>query len=350
MSLAEIPPDPFSAHVQFLVRWDDFPWAALRVAGFALLGLLALLVVAYLPPTRSAVARWAEGRASQALDARVHIGSLSYDLARLRVTARDVRISEDRHDAPAWFEADEVSVDVPWSVLRGRLRFQAIELTRPRLNLHALETWLDARPKRDGKRIDRLDVERVVIRELAIAGYPDSAPFSIDIGQFSTESTSAAGRFTAPVQARGGSLRLGPYVTGLESIGGTVHYDGQRIVVEPAPRAHGLAGDSRPPGTSVCWARRLSWNLEVTLDGDVGPVLASWPEVPAAAREGPRHGPGDRPARHRPTGRPAGRGRTTRPRRRRGARGQGRHANLWRRRGGGGGVLRRRLAGTSKAG
>jgi outer membrane protein assembly factor BamA/autotransporter translocation and assembly factor TamB len=260
------------------------PRLALRAAGIALLALLAVLLVLHLPPTRRAVASWAADRASRALDARVTIGDLSYNLPRLRVHARDVRLAPTAPGASPWFEAPEVLVDLPWGAIGTKLRFEAIELTRPRLDLEALETWLDARPKRDGRRLGRLDIDRLAIRELSLAGYGASAPFSVEIDRFSTEGASVGGTFTAPLEARGGTLRIGPYRTALRSIDGTMGFDGQQLALRQlrvltADHEVEATGEVGLLGPSPAWA------LDVELSGEVGPVIAAWPDVPAARGE-----------------------------------------------------------------
>ena len=254
----------------------------LRFAGVALLVLLALLAAAHLAPVRRAVATWAEGRAGRALHARVQIGDLSYNVFLLRVTARDVRISPEPSNTAPWFEAETVVADAPWSMLRGRLHFQSIEVDRPRVRLEELRQWLTARPPSSGKPVQRFDVDRVAVRDLALSGYPESAPFSIDIEQFSADGTTQPGGFTAPIHARGGSLRAGPYSTALRSLDGTLGYDGQRISLTPL-RAQLGQHELEATGDIVLLGAHPGWTLAVQLAGDVGPVLASWPEVPVTS-------------------------------------------------------------------
>ena len=253
---------------------------ARRGAVAALVALVALPLVVHLPPVKRSVASWGAGRAGRALDARVSIGSLSYNLATLTVDARDVRISPLAAGSAPWFEAERVVADLPWRRLTGR-HYESIEVWSPKLRLEELRQWLAARPDRGpGRRLERLEFQRVAIHDLELSGYARPAAFSIDVEGVSLDGSTQGGRLVAPVKATGGALRIDAFETALRGAEGTVAFDGQRLYLEPLrvtlPDAEIEArGDIRLLGESP------AYNLDVRLAGAVGAVLSAWPAVPA---------------------------------------------------------------------
>ncbi|MCU0255262.1 MAG: hypothetical protein MUF60_00820, partial [Vicinamibacterales bacterium] len=251
-----------------------------KAAAVVLLAAIALVALAHLPPVRRAVARAIEDRAGRALEARLSIGGLDYNLLTRRATIEGLRV--DSAAGTPIFEARRIEIRVPLSALAGAREITALEIDAPRLHLDALRAWLDAQPPRERAPASPFFLQRLRIADLHVVGAAEATSgFSLDLEGLSVDSTPEGRGFSAPVQGRGGWLRAGDYRTGIEALSGTLAFDGERLRIDPlALRTsdHDLVAS----GTMGLFTASPAWDLAFESTSDVGVLLANWPAVPAS--------------------------------------------------------------------
>jgi len=140
------------------------------------LGAAALVVVIAWSAVESRLAGWAltslAGRFGIVAQAR----ELDLDLARLDIHVRGLTLASPVSPDAPFFTVDEARLDLPWSVLRGKIAIDAVELVRPRLTIVAKADGTSNLPAGDrtsatpGSSDDTADPPRLPIGALTVDG------------------------------------------------------------------------------------------------------------------------------------------------------------------------------------
>ena len=106
-----------------------------HLLGAALPLLLALCVFAiHTQSARSAALSWAVARLQSAAGIRADISRLDYNLLSLTFSARSVTLVANGSEVP-FFTAEEVRVSLPWTVVRGPIALESLEIHNPTLSI-----------------------------------------------------------------------------------------------------------------------------------------------------------------------------------------------------------------------
>ena len=198
--------------------------------------MLAATLVAALhtgPARRLARDRLVAWLAQEDVDARIE--SLEYDLLRLEVRAAGVRLAPRRAPDRPFFEAKGVRIDLPASVLRGRIAFEEIEVREGRVRLaRGPDGWTNlplpahaaASPSREPLPLGRVRLEALDVF------YEDEAVAvearGLDLTLSPVAGGRARGRLHLPAwEARSGTLSLAG------SGEGTIGFDGRALELSP---------------------------------------------------------------------------------------------------------------------
>ena len=141
----------------------------IAVAIAALFALSAAAV--HTPPVRSAVLSWAVARLRTGGGIQAAIGDLDYNLLTLGFSAHRITLAADGSDLP-FFSADAIRVNVPWTVVRGRIAIESLEIDNPTLTIVRLADGTFNLPASSGPATDPLtgpiDVDRLIVNGLAL--------------------------------------------------------------------------------------------------------------------------------------------------------------------------------------
>ncbi len=219
-------------------------WAAhrrLAILGFVIAGLVVVLGLAHTPFVRGRLLAYAVARVRADVGIRAQIDNLHYNLFTLRASLGHTSLAAS-DEAPPFLEFDSFSVDVPWSIVTGRIAIQSLEIVRPRitvnrdldgeLNLPVIATASEPAPASEP--LGPIDVGRLVIRDLEV-GYADR-PLELSIdGKGATLDMSRAdgsplsGRLTVSDGIR---LKLGDRETALSKLDAGLSFDGSALTID----------------------------------------------------------------------------------------------------------------------
>ena len=105
------------------------------ILGSAVPALLALVAVAiHTPPVRSAVSSWVVTRLQSAAGVQATIARLDYNLFTLTFSAGNITLAAEGSSVP-FFSAEAVRVDLPWTILRGRIAVESLEIDNPSVTI-----------------------------------------------------------------------------------------------------------------------------------------------------------------------------------------------------------------------
>lgn len=271
----------------------------------------ALLLVAALlhtPFARSQVLDWiardARTRFGVELEADrldYNLGSLSFRLVRVRLKATgEVRLKPDTTDEdegrlkpapttiPPFFEADEITLDLPWSALGGTFGIESVQLARPRVNVVREQDGTlnlpTPRPRGTGG-LDRLPIGRVSLTD-ATASYVDAGrEFALEASGLDVDlrGTAAASGIAGPLLVRRGlRLRLGVHETTTTRFDARIAYDGATLALEPLVLVS-AEGTLELRGRMSLLAGEPSIEATYSATPDVGWLAAWWPAVGSLA-------------------------------------------------------------------
>ena len=104
---------------------------------------LVLAALAHSAPVRTRVLAWVAGEARSRFGVTLEADRLSYNLLDLSFTLEKVRLGTSV-GMPRFLEADEVTVKLPWSVVRGGFAIESVRAAAAA----AVRTPLGADPER----------------------------------------------------------------------------------------------------------------------------------------------------------------------------------------------------------
>lgn len=210
----------------------------LALAGLALVLLAALaLLVLHTPPIQSRVLEWSIEELERRFALDLTADRLRYNLLSLRVTMTGVRLAAAGHHDQPFFTAEEVTVHLPWAVVRGRLRFDRIEVPRGRVTVVRDEQGVSNLPRGGAPRDPTLPPRQLDVRELEIGSldflYADErrdieirAPrIHADLGW---DGVAAAGPFSIQGSTH---VRIGERELDIDPVDGRVAFDGSHLAL-----------------------------------------------------------------------------------------------------------------------
>jgi outer membrane protein assembly complex protein YaeT len=228
------------------------PKARWFVVGIALLiaaGILGL--AAHAPPARSLVLAKALG-VLESSGIRASISQLDYNLLTLTFRARGVSLAAVGSNRP-FFSADDVRVNVPWSIVRGLIAFDAIEVYNPSVTIVREKDGTFNLPRRADTASDPfsgpLDIDRLVVEGFRM-NYEDRATGLIveardarlDLERLLEQPLS--GRLSVPSV----SIRTATNQTNVSKLEGRLTFDGRALGIDELT-AQAPEGRARVDGT-----------------------------------------------------------------------------------------------------
>ena len=189
--------------------------------------LFALLLHA--PFTRGAVLGYILPRIEREYQLQLRASRLDYNLAAMRIGLVDAALSAPHAPDEPFFGADYVSVDVPWSILRGALVFDDISVTNGRLVIRRYAdgtTNLPAGSDESGGEPAALRINRLDINRLTVDVNDERAIASLWLPAIAIRLTPTDGsiRMEAP-----GFLRTETQETAMQQLSGGASFDGRAL-------------------------------------------------------------------------------------------------------------------------
>ena len=211
----------------------------LRWALSALAAVLALLLIAALvahaPFVRRAVLAEVVARLAT-MGLRLEARDLSYDLVTLSARLDDVTLA-GRDPATPFLHADAARVDLPWSVIRGSLAIQSIEIDRPRLTIVRDAAGATNLPSftttAASGALAPVAIDRLLIRDLAATFTDASSGTSIAASGVTLDMRrGVAGPLTGTLSmARPATMQIADRATRIDSLQGRLAFDGRTLTL-----------------------------------------------------------------------------------------------------------------------
>lgn len=232
----------------------------LTILATIILGFAAIAGVAHAPFVRSRVLTMAVDTL-RAEGVHADVDRLDYNLFTLRASIGRAAFSAPGQDVP-FLTLDRFSIDLPWSVVRGPITIESLEIGRPTItiardadgqsNVPAIAT--------SDEPFDPIDIGRLIVSDLTVGLTDEPTGLAVD-GRAVTLDMSQEGRAHPAGRLTmdgGGALKYAGRETAVTRIDGGFSFDGTTLTME------GLAIESP--------------EAQVRLDGTVA-LLAAAPRV-----------------------------------------------------------------------
>ncbi|MEZ5291758.1 MAG: translocation/assembly module TamB domain-containing protein [Vicinamibacterales bacterium] len=255
-------------------------WPAAATRRRVLLGLavgvpLLVLAALHLPPVRARVLAVAVDRLRQA-GIEAAVDGLDYNLVSLRVSLGPTTLTAAGADTP-FLTFDRAVVNLPWSVVTGRLAIQSLEVARPMVTIRVDEAGgsnlpasaSESAPEAESAPLDAIDLGALSIRDLGVR-YTDAAGTAVTGRRLSLVLTGAdPGVVRGRLWMEGGlDVQVPGTRTALSRLDAGLAFDGTEVTVDglvaEAPEAR-LRVDGRvaPFGTAPSADLRYEGRLHV---------------------------------------------------------------------------------------
>ncbi len=228
-----------------------------------LLFIVAALVLVQLPFARARVFRFAAQQLAALYDLDLRATELHYNVLTRVVSLDDVRLSAVGHDQEPFLTARRVSIALAWTIFRGLLAFDRIELDEARVTMLRRADGSSNLPQFDeptdaARAPLTLDVRGLVLRGLDFAYADEGREFRIDAGglhaNLERRLVDLRSEAVGPIKIqRGVQVQMGERRLEAQPISGRMAFDGSSVALEGV-------GLSTREGT-------------ITVDGDVLRVL-----------------------------------------------------------------------------
>jgi outer membrane protein assembly complex protein YaeT len=147
-------------------------WRVLAILAIAVVAMVVTAVlVLHTNPVQSRILRWSIEELERRFDLNLTADDLQYNLARRRVTLTNARLAAvGQHDNP-FFAAKAVTVQLPWAVFRGTLRFDDIDVQDGRVFIYRDKNGVSnlpaaRRPRDPDAPPRRVDARGLTVRNL----------------------------------------------------------------------------------------------------------------------------------------------------------------------------------------
>jgi len=94
-----------------------------------------VLVVVHLGPVRRLLIDRVIDRLAEEHDVDVRVARLDYNLLTLRGELHGLELRRTAVDLPPFLRVDRIEVDLPWSIVSGRIAADTIEIDHPRISI-----------------------------------------------------------------------------------------------------------------------------------------------------------------------------------------------------------------------
>jgi hypothetical protein len=213
---------------------------AARLARAAVMGVLTVgivLAVAHVPAVRARVVTWGLERLRTSLLIDVKVDQASYNLLRLSGRLRGVTASVLDGTGVPFVVADEVSVDLSWSALLGRVGAEVVEVSGLKITVVRASDGslnLPVFPSAGGASASRVRIGRLLVRDASVSYQDLGRNWSVGVEGLAlnlepTDRGTISGRLTA---ARGPSIQAGAVESRGTRLAGLVSYDGASVSVD----------------------------------------------------------------------------------------------------------------------
>jgi len=247
------------------------------------LGLLVLVFALHVPFVRRAVLSYARAAVERNSGVTLDAGRLDYNLAALRVGLASVRLSTPGFESEPFFEAEYVSVTLPFGALLGDLAFTDISAIDARVMVHRRIDGTTNQPSSgDGPvveppafRIAKLDIPR-----LAIDLRDDQTDSSLQIPALGLLLTPNDGTVSLDMPAE---LRVATGQTHVSHVQGQAQFDGRALRITDVALLTDEASVTLN-GVFEILTRVPRLDLRLSGTGDVAGLAGDWP-TPSFLRE-----------------------------------------------------------------
>ncbi len=235
-----------------------------RVLAISTIAVVALLAAAVLMihtnSVQSRILLWSVGELERRFDLDLTADDLHYNLLRRRVTLTNVRLAAKGHHEQPFFGANQVVVQLPWVVFRGRLQFDDVAVDEGRVLVYRDQNGVSnlpaSRTRRDPNAPPRrIDVRGLTVRNLDFAYRDLQRDSEVSAQHVRTDLSYAAGEGAS-----------GPFAIESNLL---VRFGNRRVVVSP------IKGNAVFDGTNLDLAGvGLTTNEgTITVDGSIARVL-----------------------------------------------------------------------------
>lgn len=263
-------------------------WIRNLITAVALVMVVAVALVAFvhLPPVRARLVKsgleWL--RSQYAIAARVD--HASYNLLTGDVHLRGVALAAVASEAAPFLTAGELHVELPWSILRGEIGLQLLDVTGLRVSIIRRSDGSMNLPASGGTEggIHRIDIGGLVLRDASVGYRDDAREFSVDASGIAARlvpqgDTRIAGPLTV---STGPLIRIGRRESRATQFQGQIAFDGTAILIQrvsyEAPKGRlDIAGEVNALFASPRANLEMTGNLTLS-------SLSSWIDLQPAAR------------------------------------------------------------------
>ncbi len=207
------------------------------ILGSAVPALVVLVAVAiHTSPARSAVNSWVVTRLQSAAGVRATIARLDYNLFTLTFSAGNVTLAAEGSSTP-FFSTEAVRVDLPWTIVRGRIAVESLEIDNPSVTIVREADGTLNLPTSSGAASDpapgSIDVGRFVIRGLRVRYEDGPAGVLVDAREIDLNLQRPPGSLlNGRLSGREIAVRISEHETGLSKLDGRLAFDGTALALE----------------------------------------------------------------------------------------------------------------------
>ena len=207
------------------------------ILGAAVPALVVLVAVAiHTSPVRSAVGSWVVTRLQSAAGVQATIARLDYNLFTLTFSTGNVTLVAEGSSVP-FLTAEAVRVDLPWTIVRGRIAVESLEIDNPSVTIVREADGTLNLPTGSGAASEpapaSIDVGRFVIRGLRVRYEDRPAGVLVDARDIEINLERPPGSLlTGRLSAREAAVRIHENETGLSKFGGMLAFDGTALALE----------------------------------------------------------------------------------------------------------------------
>ncbi len=208
------------------------------ILGSAVPALFALVaVVIHTPPVRSAVNSWAVTKLQSAAGVRATIARLDYNLFTLTFSAGNITLAAEGSSVP-FFSAEAVRVDLPWTILRGFIAIESLEIDNPSVTIVTRGGW-NAQPPDEPLELPRTPrLDRLTLADSSFGVFGSATridpPGCSSMPATSTSISSGRPRslLNGRLSGREIAVRISEHETGLSKLDGRLAFDGTALALE----------------------------------------------------------------------------------------------------------------------
>ena len=207
------------------------------ILGAAVPALVALVAVAiHTSPVRSAVGSWVVTRLQSAAGVQATIARLDYNLFTLTFSTGNVTLAAEGSSVP-FLSAEAVRVDLPWTILRGRIAVESLEIDNPSVTIVREADGTLNLPAGSGAASEpapgSIDVGRFVIRGLRVRYENRPAGVLVDARDIDINLERPPGSLlNGRLSGREVAVRISDHETGLSKLDGMLAFDGTAFALE----------------------------------------------------------------------------------------------------------------------